>query len=266
MRDEGARPLPDPQALIRLSASAPEFLATFSTLCQISHAAMNLWDRNRERRRERILDSAAQIIARDGLAGLSMRKLGRAAEVSVATIYSTCGARDEIVWAVIRKRFSQLGAAVSQVPSDQPIKRMRSIVSATARRLGEETETNRAVLLAAFELGPGSGSPELFVGDAFAEAIREAIESGQLTDTLDPDVLSGHILRTYLQAMMAWSRGFVSTAGFEALAIYSLDVSLLAVATRTTRTKLLAEIRRLEPHILKGQKALTGQRAAAESA
>ncbi len=227
---------------------------------------MTLWDRNRERRQKRIIAAAAEIIAEDGLSGLSMRKLGRAAEVSVATIYSICGNRDEILWAVIRDRFAMLGSAVAEVPEGKPIKRMSAIITATADHLGQQAHINRAVLLAATELGPSPGSPASFVGDAFTTAIRDAIEAKLLSADLNPEVLSGHILRAYLQAMIAWARGFVTDRGFEALATYSMCESLLGIATEPTRSKLLAVLQRLEPQILKGQSVLLSPENQAKTA
>lgn len=227
---------------------------------------MNLWDRNRERRRRRILDAAAAIITEDGLGGLSMRKLGRKAEVSVATIYNICGPRDQIVFAVTRDRFAQLGAVVGQVPRGKPIERMHAIVSVTAQHLAAEPEINRAVLLAAMEIGPAPGSPGAFVGNAMSAALREANDAGLITGELDPDVLGAHLLRGYLTAMVTWARGFVTTAGFEALALYSLYQSLLGVATDSTRPQFLGQIQRLEPFIVRGQSTALTSAGEAESA
>ncbi len=227
---------------------------------------MNLWDRNRERRRRRILDAAAEIITEEGLSGLSMRKLGRAAEVSVATIYNVCGPRDEVVFAVTRDRFAQLVTVVQQVPPGKPIERMHSIITGTAQHLGTEPRINRAVLLAAMEIGPAPGSPGVFVGVAMANAIREATDSGLINEDLNPEVLGGHLLRGYLSAMFTWARGFVTTEGFEALALYSLYQSLLGVATEASRPDFLDHLRQLEPHILDGQSTMLSPAGEAESA
>ena len=123
-----------------------------------------------------------------------MRKLARAAEVSVATVYSICGAREEIVWAVIGERFSKIGGAISDIPAADPIERMDLVIRATARHLGKDDRANRALVLAGVELGPDPRRPNV-VRTAICTAIRDAIDAGLLNDDLDPDVLSGHILR-----------------------------------------------------------------------
>jgi AcrR family transcriptional regulator len=211
---------------------------------------MNLWELNKERRRRRILDAAAELIAREGLAGLSMRKLAGEAEVSVATLYNLCGGREEILWAVIADRFGRLGEVLAQVPDDRPIERMRSVVTATARHLESDARLSRAVALAAIEHGPRPGTPLLFVAATFIDGVRAATRAGVLQGCLNPEVLGGHMVRSYVQAMHAWARGFLSSNEFEAVVLYGLYEALLGVSTQAMRPSFLKELKRLEPEIL----------------
>jgi AcrR family transcriptional regulator len=211
---------------------------------------MTLWDRHKERRRRHILDTAAELIAREGLAGLSMRKLAEEAEVSVATLYNLCGGREEILWSLIVDRFGRLGEVLRNVPEDRPIERMRSIVTATARHLESDSRLGRPVVMAAIEHGPKPGTPVLFVAAAFIEGVRAAIRAGLLQDCLNAEVLGGHILRSYVHAMQAWARGFLSSDAFEAVVLYGLYEALLGVATEAARPSFLDELKKLEPEIL----------------
>ena len=56
---------------------------------------------NVEARRRRILDAARSLIAKGGMAALSMRKLATEAGLSVTTLYNLYGVRDEILHALI---------------------------------------------------------------------------------------------------------------------------------------------------------------------
>jgi AcrR family transcriptional regulator len=217
---------------------------------------MNLWERNKEERRKRILHAAAELLAREGLSGLSMRKLASQAEVSVATLYNLFAGREDILWTVVADRFAKLGCALAEVPQDLPIERMCAIVTATARHLESDERLGRPVVLAAMEHGPGPGAPALFVGAAFIDAIREAVASGLLTDDLDPDVLGGYMMLSYLQAMQGWARGFLSSNSFEAIVLYGLYQALLGAASAVHRPMFLAQLKRFEPQVGDLQRAL----------
>lgn len=225
---------------------------------------MNLWERNKEDRRRRILEAAAELLARQGLAGLTMRKLARQAEVSVATIYNLCGGRDDILWKVVADRFAVLGEVLVDVPDDRPLERMISVVSATARHLESDSRLSRPVVLAAIEHGPGPGSPVLFVGAMFVDSIRGAIRSGLLNDDLDAEVLGGCMMLTYMQAMQGWARGFLSSGTFEAIVHYGLYESLLGVATEEHRPQFVSELKKLEPVIRDLQRGLFSRPQVAE--
>ncbi len=67
-----------------------------------------------------------------------------------------------------------------------------------------------------------------------------------LRDDLDPHVLALHVTLAINGVIRRWAAGEMNAAGFRAEADYALRVSLLGVATPSTRTKLLAELRTCE--------------------
>jgi AcrR family transcriptional regulator len=226
---------------------------------------MSLWERNKERRRKQILEAAAELLAREGPDGLSMRKLAREAEVSVATLYNVCGTREEIIWAVVIARFGRLYEVLQDVPESRPIERMHAVISATARHFEADARLSRAVMLAAIEQGPGPGTPVLFVAAVFSEDIGRAIAAGTLRNDLDPEVLSAHVTRAYLHGMLSWSRGFMSSDSFEATVLYSLYESLLGVATDAVRPEILQQIHAVEPKILELHRRMFASQNSAET-
>jgi len=228
---------------------------------------MSLWERNKERRRKQILEAAAELLAREGPEGMSMRKLAREAEVSVATLYNICGTREEIIWAVVVERFGRLYEVLQEVPESRPIERMHAVITATARHFESDARLSRAVMLAAIEQGPGGpGTPVLFVAAVFSEEIRRAIAAGTLRDDLDPEVLSGHLTRAYLHGMLSWSRGFMSSDSFEATVLYSLYESLLGIASEALRPEILQQLRTVEPHILEQHRQMFSSQKPADTA
>ncbi|MDG1392647.1 MAG: TetR/AcrR family transcriptional regulator, partial [Ilumatobacter sp.] len=66
------------------------------------------WERRQERTRAEVLAAAGEIIAAEGLEGLTMRKLAARAGVAVATLYNQFGDRDGVLVAFVSNGLDQL--------------------------------------------------------------------------------------------------------------------------------------------------------------
>jgi len=66
--------------------------------------------------RSRLLDAAAERIARDGPAHLSLREVARSAETSTSAVYGLFGNRDALVAAVGEEAFRRFAARLDGVP------------------------------------------------------------------------------------------------------------------------------------------------------
>jgi hypothetical protein len=80
----------------------------------------------------------------------------------------------------------------------------------------------------------------------YEASIRDAMDQGLLRDDLDPHVLGLHVTLAVNGVIRRWAAGEMNAAGFRAEADCALRVSLLGVATPSTRTNLLAELRACE--------------------
>ena len=67
-----------------------------------------------------------------------------------------------------------------------------------------------------------------------------------LRDDLDPHVLALHVTLAVNGVIRRWGAGEMNATGFRAEADYALRVSLLGVATPSTRKQLLVELRACE--------------------
>ncbi len=72
------------------------------------------------------------------------------------------------------------------------------------------------------------------------------MEQGLLRRDLDPHVLGLHVTLAVNGVIRRWAAGEMNATGFRAEADYALRVSLLGVATPSTRKQLLAELRACE--------------------
>lgn len=219
----------------------------------------SLRERNVAARRQRILDAARRILLRDGLAGLSMRKLADEADLAVKTLYNLWGGRGSILAALVEDAMDRMdGALEREAPLDDPLERCRAVVTVSIREIVEDEAVFRPMVIASQENRAGDDARQrdstTRATRMQAVAIRAAIEQGLLRDLLDPEQLGRQIHHGYEMALLRWASGDLDEEGFRARALYGLYVALLGVASDAVRPSIEAELRRLEP-ILRAQGA-----------
>jgi AcrR family transcriptional regulator len=141
----------------------------------------------------RMIDEGARILAEEGPAGLSLRRLAAVCGTSTMSVYTRFGDKPRLLAAMHREGFTRLGARL-QVTADDPL--------TTLARLG------RAYRLAALEsrhlygLMFGTLPPEVTLDDEdrqaaaatyspLVEGVREAVIAGVLAG--DPDRIALHL-------------------------------------------------------------------------
>jgi AcrR family transcriptional regulator len=209
---------------------------------------MSLREQGKERRRRRILDAAARLVEADGLDGLTMRRLSDAAGVSYATVYNLIGAKEDVLVAVLRAGLEDLAGELAAVESCNPLERAEALVKGIVEHFVARPALYRPLVQAVHE--PAAGARGLPIRRRtiarYEASIREAIGQGLLRDDLDPHVLARHVTLAVNGAIRRWAVGEMGAAGFRAEADYALRVTLLSVATRSIRKKLVAELRSCE--------------------
>jgi AcrR family transcriptional regulator len=205
-------------------------------------------EQGKERRRRRILAAAARLVETGGLDGLTMRRLSETAGVSYATVYNLVGSKEDVLVVLLRAGLEDLGAQLAAVASRDPLDRARALVAGVVDHFVARPALNRALVQAVHDPASGTrGVPIRRRTIALYEAsIRDAMDQGLLRDDLDPHVLGLHVTLAVNGVIRRWAAGEMPAAGFRAEADYALRVSLLGVATSSTRTKLLAELRAYE--------------------
>ena len=72
--------------------------------------------------RDVLVETAARLIATDGLAGLTLRRLTRAVGTSTMAVYTHFGSMDELRHAIRREGFARFGQRLGAVaPTDDPV-------------------------------------------------------------------------------------------------------------------------------------------------
>lgn len=203
---------------------------------------MSLREKNKQARRERILDAAARLLVREGAEGLTMRELASAAGVAEMTPYNLFGSKAEIVATLFENEIERIVArSFSEMPSD-PVERLFVSAEILADTWTEESGLFRELVRAAREAG---ADPARYAGGptSLLEAgLNDAVAAGRLTDDLPPPDLARYIFFANQGAYEAWAEGVLDDHALRRDLVVGLGISLLAVATEPTRRRVLARM------------------------
>ena len=204
---------------------------------------------NKERRKQRILGAARGIVVAEGVAGLSMRKVARAAAVSVTTLYNLFGSKEDIRIALCGDLLDGIDRELARTPLERPIERAEAVITVGVAHLVSDEEVMRTALLASAH-APAEPDPARPRAEEMQRvAFQAAMDAGLLRDDLRVELLAAEVYQGFLQAGLRWAIGELDAAGFRDKALYSLYVCLLSAATEAARPGIAASLRKLEPRI-----------------
>ena len=152
-------------------------------------AAKSLRAINVEARRQRILHATGEIIAREGMEALSMRRLAREAGVSVTTLYNLFGSRNDILFALVHDLVDRIDRILdAEAPLDDPIERCRAVITVSITYIVEHESTCRPMFVALYDGLPDPPPDRFGIAERAAGmqqvAIEAAVERGLLRDVL----------------------------------------------------------------------------------
>jgi AcrR family transcriptional regulator len=220
---------------------------------------MGLREENTERRRERILAAAREIVAREGMDGVSMRKLAYAAHVSVPTLYNLFGSKEDIRRAMCSGFFEEIDRDLEEKSSDRPVEQLLAFVTEAVDHVVDRAELTRPVLLAQEHGRGGEGLTTPLAIERHRAAIQAAMDQGDLHSDLRADLLAANAYEGFRRAALLWARGDLDASSFRDKAMYSACVSMLAAATDDARPELVRITSRLERKLARSSKKKTAK-------
>lgn len=189
------------------------------------------WDRRQARTRDGVLTAAGEIIAADGVDGLTMRKLAARAGVAVATLYNQFGDRGGVLVAFVSNGLDQLEGDFDEQPARAPIDTTRALFAAFDRILAGAVDVWRPIF-ATIESGPGSHGMGA-VGDRFVQIIEhdlaKAAADGLLVPDCDTERLARHIFVARMNRTEKWATGAVDWQGYRESSKLGLELVFAAV-------------------------------------
>jgi AcrR family transcriptional regulator len=205
---------------------------------------MDLVTRQREERKQRILDVTRRLVVERGYDGVTMRELAEKSLVSVPTLYNLFGGKNELLLAAVESYFADLIGSAGSARKTRGLERLLAI----AETLGRETPRHAAYarsLMGFFgNVSDAGGIHEFVVRELTLEvvaALDEMKGKRQLAAWADTRALGGRISSQISITTFEWARNQVTDEALLGAILYGTGVTLLGVA----RGKAAAALERL---------------------
>lgn len=201
-------------------------------------------------RRDDIVQTARTLLRQSGDAGFSMRALAEHAGVSIATPYNLFGSKQAILLAVLDADLAGFQAALGDLQGDA-IDRLFRTIALMGRFLSEEPEFYRNV----FSAVSREGGPELRLmanGPRYRvwkRLLRQAMEAGLLAHHVDADAFAVASSQLIGANVLAWAQGELTLEEMQVRHRYGLALTLLAIATDTSRARLAGVLAEAETEL-----------------
>ncbi len=202
---------------------------------------MSLLAEQMSERRERILQSAREIIGEHGFEGLTMRELAQSAGVTVPTIYNLIGSKDKVLVAAVAEQTERFLRGIERAAGD-----VMAIVDANVRELLRMPRYYRSLLR--LMLTSAAAAPALQnVADALRGQLRSALgelaEEGGIEDWVDLDALQEQIQATLWVTSLNWANRQIQSEELAGRTAYGTALLMLAVTRGESRDEFARLVR-----------------------
>ena len=208
-------------------------------------------------RKQRILDAARAIIARDGIEGLTTRGLAEAAGVTVPTLYNLIGDKQAIVAAMATDAVEQVWDRLEFDRRATPLEMADAVIDEAFAEIQSDPDFTRSAMLGLASLGtpfayrPGCDDPGAYNArrsvDMAEFACRAAQRLGQLRGNVPSRELAIQMFATYRAALDDWMHGAIDENEMLRRQRAGFYMVLAADASDEFREELLTRIATLSP-------------------
>jgi len=199
------------------------------------------WESRQQRTRAEILHAVGEIIAADGLDGLTMRKLADRAGVAVATLYNQFTDRDGVLVAFVSSGLDQLEFELDEQPAADPIDATRVLFAALDETIDARKHVWRPVLatLRSVPNSPRMGSVGERIVTAVEADLAKAQAAGMLVAGCNVDRLAWHIFVSWMRGLERWAQGTIDWDVYRSSTQTAIEAALAAVLIEPMRADAL---------------------------
>jgi AcrR family transcriptional regulator len=170
-----------------------------------------LREQNKQDKRERIRDAAAELFTKQGYADATMRQIATHAHVGLGTLFNYAADKRDLVFLIFNEELGQLTDAVLAEPhgGESLLDQLSAIFAAHYRYFGSRVELSRILLQELTFYSEGKHAVEFQdIRHRLIEGIRTRVAAAQATGTLRGDESAELIARllffVYSAAVRWW--------------------------------------------------------------
>lgn len=199
------------------------------------------WESRQQRTRAEILHAVGEIIALDGLDGLTMRKLAERAGVAVATLYNQFTDRDGVLVAFVGNGLDELEFELDEQPAADPIEATRVLFDALHETIDDRSHVWRPVLatLRSVPNSPRMGAVGERIVAAVEADLAKAQAEGLFVAPCDTDRLAWHIFVSWMRGLERWAQGTIDWDMHRSNSQTALELALASVLIEPLRRDAL---------------------------
>jgi len=196
----------------------------------------------KEGRRQRIVQAARTLIQESGETAFSMRTLADRADVSLATPYNLFGSKQAVLTALLDSDIENYQVKLRKREGDA-LDMLFSAVTLSRQFFSREPGFYRAVLSSVY--AGGTEYRDMFRGPRRAfwrGLVDEAMIGNFLDKRVGIEPFSTNLVLIFFASIMEWVAGEITLIEMERRVDYGFALSLLAVATPRSRSRLEAHL------------------------
>jgi AcrR family transcriptional regulator len=188
-----------------------------------AEAALSTRERNKLKRRERILDAACELLREEPDKPWTVERIARRAGVVPATVFNLIGTRDDI-WAALANR-KWAGIDVDRQPQADPRLHAREVVDDLMRSLIADAPVFRALIVGWSQSASHMHHDPTHI---VLESLRAAERSGDLLPGTDAKRLAAHVGTAINGALHQWAAGVIGDRTLRARCADAIDIAFTA--------------------------------------
>ncbi len=204
---------------------------------------------NKERRKQRILAIARELIASEGFDALKISELAKRSGVTIPTVHNLFGKKNDIVIELFRDLVGRIDEALTAPELDDPIDALEAFLDKLLAMYGEDEVFYRAAFLGGERLGlfehemsDGVFRKSLKVAERLT---MEARERGHLQGRIDQDWMAEQLFNSQRMARQDWVSGYIDLARYRQQALIAMLMTYAADATPEFHQRLCRRIEEL---------------------
>lgn len=204
-------------------------------------------------RRHRILREARKMIAKGGIATLSMDEVSRRAGVAKRTLYNAFQSKERLIAAAIQQYFDEYASRITYSTEEATLERVLERLVVVARRNLAIRNYTRALMGVYFshEVDPDiRDAIHRIAADAQDPLLHALARKRQLQSWVDIETLSNHLVRLRYAIAHAWAEGLISDEDFLVELTRAFFTYLAGACTGAARKQIDTMVKTLADHPL----------------